>query len=457
MMRPRIFCSILAVTLLGILSSVFSTSAYAATRAIGDQIHLTHSIPLYKDAIRLGSGDPLPCLESQKIPLCYSPQQMRRAYDIQPLLKRGITGKGRTIIIVDDYQSPTLTTDLRLFDKIFGLKDPQLNIIAPFGLHPYDFRNGAAISFAVEISLDVEWAHAIAPDATIDLVLGNPADDSIKGQIDAIIDATKYAVDNDLGSVMSLSVGIGETCYSSAELQAWHQAFAKAKDQGITVFASSGDIGSAAAFCNRAGVPVAIGKGVDYPGSDPLLSSVGGTSLFVSQKGEYLRETTWNESKTRSDGAGGGGFSSLFSRPSYQDGIPGIGSARGVPDVAYNGDPFTGVPVVISSILANITIILPVGGTSAGAPQWAGIVALLDQDAGKRLGFLNDAFYNSSKNSSYAESFYDVTAGDNAFTFKDDRGNTVTIPGYTAGTGWDPVTGVGSPKAAGLSSLLENS
>lgn len=138
------------------------------------------------------------------IPICYSPQQIRRAYGLQPLLRAGITGKGQTVVIIDDYQSPPLVSDLALFDKIFSLPNPTLNIIAPFGLKPFDPTDPVAATFAIEISLDVEWAHALAPGAAIDLVLGDPVDSSVRGQIEAIIAATTYAANNNLGSVMSL-------------------------------------------------------------------------------------------------------------------------------------------------------------------------------------------------------------------------------------------------------------
>src|SRR2546430_2636240 len=150
-----------------LLSSVFFRStAYAASKGISARI--PHNIPLYNAAVKANAGL-LPCLSSTTIPLCYSPQQIRRAYGIQPLLNQGITGKGRTIVIVDDYQSPTIVSDLALFDKIFNLPTAKLNIIAPFGLKPFDPGDPAAVGFAIEIALDVEWSHAIAPGATIDL------------------------------------------------------------------------------------------------------------------------------------------------------------------------------------------------------------------------------------------------------------------------------------------------
>lgn len=143
---------------------------------------------------------------------CYGPQQIRQAYEIQPLLDSGITGKGRTIVIVDAYQSPTIGSDLHTFDQLFGLNDPTLNIIAPDGLTPFDQSDANQTGWAGEITLDVEWAHAIAPDATIDLVLA-------KSNADAdILSATTYAVNNNLGDVISQSFGEAESCADPAIL-----------------------------------------------------------------------------------------------------------------------------------------------------------------------------------------------------------------------------------------------
>ncbi len=446
---------IVLIVLLSMFHGLFlvTKTAQAADFAPPKFPAILHLYPLTQSAIRVESGRALPCLSSSAPPLCYSPQQIHQAYEIQPLLGMGIRGKGRRIVIVDAYQNPSLETDLALFDKIFGLNDPKLNIIAPFGLHPFDPRNGSVIGFALEIALDVQWAHAIAPDATINLVLGNPSSDNLRGQIDGLISATEYAIANNLGDVLSLSVGTGETCYSAEEVQRWHQAFKTAREKHISVLASSGDTGSSVIACDSAGTPVANGQGVNYPASDPLVSGVGGTTLLATQTGEYLGEMAWNRSAQEA-GATGGGFSTLFPRPTYQDRIPGIDKTRGVPDIAYDGDPFTGFPVVTSSFLPGLTLILPVGGTSAGAPQWAGVIALCDQVAGRQLGFLNPTLYQISKESLYPKAFHDITLGNNAFTSRDARGRFVTTPGFDASVGWDPTTGVGTPRAARLSTIL---
>jgi subtilase family serine protease len=184
-----------------------------------------------------------------------------------------------------------------------------------------------------------------------------------------------------------------------------------------------------------------------------LATSVGGTALDADvNTGQYNSETTWNEWNNGA-GATGGGFSSVFARPAYQDGIPGIGAFRGVPDVAFVADPLTGVPVVVS--VFGETIIVPIGGTSVGSPAWAGIVALANQAAGERLGFLNGGIYKLLASDSYSQGFHDITTGDNTTTIFDNNGKPILVPGYPAGPGWDAVTGAGTPKVSSLVSLLD--
>ena len=216
------------------------------------------------------------------------------------------------------------------------------------------------------------------------------------------------------------------------------------------MLASAGDNGDLAISCS--GSQITIAKGVSVPASDPFATSVGGTSLDADvNTGQYISETTWNEWNNGA-GATGGGFSSVFARPAYQDGIPGIGAFRGVPDVAFVADPLTGVPIVVS--VFGETLIVPTGGTSVGSPAWAGIVALANQAAGKRLGFLNGRIYRLLASNNYSRAFNDITTGDNTTTIFDNKGNPVTVPGYPAGPGWDAVTGAGTPKVSSLVSLL---
>lgn len=192
---------------------------------------------------------------------------------------------------------------------------------------------------------------------------------------------------------------------------------------------------------------------MNYPASDPLVTSVGGTTLQVAADGTYVGETTWDGSQ-HGTGATGGGISNVFALPTYQQNIVNAGG-RGVSDIALDADPLTGVPIVTSSMMPGETMLIPTGGTSVGAPVAAAMTALFDQAAGgKRLGFLNSAFYRISQAAVYAQAFHDVQTGNNTFTFKNGNGSRGTITGFEAGAGWDSPTGVGSPDAANLATLL---
>lgn len=421
--------------------------------------------PMYEMAVKMNANvsnvadvtnasKAMTCLASVQLPLCYSPQQIRAAYGVQPLLNAGITGKGRIITIIDAFQSPTIRADLHRFDQFFGLKDPQLNILTPFGLTPFNAQDPAQTAFAGEISLDVEWAHAMAPDATIDLVLANVKQETIQGELSALLQATRFAVKSNIGSVISQSFGASESCLGPAFLQASHRLFQLARAQHQTVFASAGDSGAGAIQCDANGNPVTLVQGVNYPASDPLVTSVGGTTLLAAKpSGAYIREATWNESR-RGNGATGGGVSKQFALPTFQQNIVNS-NMRGASDISLVADPLTGVPVVTSSLMPGTTLIVPVGGTSIGAPVAAGMTALFDQAAGnKRLGFLNSAFYRVSQSAAYAQVFHDVKVGNNTFVFKTANGGVAKVTGFKAAIGWDAPTGIGTPNAMNLSALL---
>jgi subtilase family serine protease len=173
---------------------------------------------------------------------CYGPSQIQNAYRFTPLYKAGITGRGRTIAIVDAFQSPTIRDDLALFDQTFGLPDPKFTIVAPDGLTPFDENDPNQVGWAVEISLDVQWAHAIAPDAAITLVLAKSNEDA------DILSATRYVVDHGLADVISQSFGEAEECMDPALLRAQHELFQRATAKRITLVASSGDDGYSKVF-----------------------------------------------------------------------------------------------------------------------------------------------------------------------------------------------------------------
>jgi subtilase family serine protease len=360
---------------------------------------------------------------------CYSPAQIRKAYGFDQLTA---DGTGRTIVIVDAFQSPTIQQDLSLFDSTFGLPAGNLNIIAPDGLTPFDYNDPNMVGWSGEITLDVEWAHAIAPGATLDLVLAKSNNDA------DILSATKYAVDNNLGDVISQSFGEGEACMDPALVAAQHQVFQAATAKGITLLASSGDQGSAQPTCDGTG----FYKAASTPASDPYVTAVGGTRLVADSAGNYQSETTWNEFSTFG-AAGGGGFSTIYGTPAYQQRL-GL-SSRGVPDVSYNAAIIGGVLAVYSVPLRQPAF-FRFGGTSAGSPQWAGLVADADQLAGGRIGFMNNRIYGWATSSTLENRlFHDITTGDNSYG---------AISGFSATTGWDAATGVGSPKANTLVPML---
>jgi subtilase family serine protease len=383
---------------------------------------------------------------------CYSPSQITRAYNYLPLYNKGIQGQGQTIVIMDVSQDPTVVQDLHTFDQMFGLPDPTLNILAPYGTDPAD------PGIATEIALDVEYAHAAAPRATIDLLLvpaGNAQ--TVSDLYAAFLRGVSYAVTHKLGDVISMSYGFPEPCISSAVAQLSHQVFAQAAANHITTIDSSGDSGATVPNCTFTDyLPY---QATQFPAVDPTVLDVGGTYLDTRTSGMYKGETAWAQVSTNPDnGAGGGGFSTTYALPDYQKkaGIntSGPSTGRAIPDVAYDADPRSGVIVLCSSCNAGANALLIVGGTSAGAPQWAGIIALGSQYKQESLGFINPTLYRLYARSSYKTAFHDNVIGNNTYQFTNASGNPVTMIGFAANPGWDAVTGLGSPNVARLIALI---
>ena len=368
---------------------------------------------------------------------CYTPSEMRAAYNIPSTL----TGAGQTIVIVDAYGSPTVRADLHTFDLAMGLPDPTLNIIYPGGQPPSLLPNHHnTASWANETSLDVQWAHAIAPGATIDLVV------AANNAGNVLNNAEKYAVDKHLGNVMSLSFGSPEAAIkgrgNNIQLTQADAIYQEALSKGITVFSSSGDSGA------TDGTAVVS---ANFPASDPLVTAVGGTNLFynVTPSGAaavgYQGEDVWNDSNACPFGchdgifgATGGAPSVIFAAPAYQKALSG-NSARTTSDVGYNASVYTAVLVYLG--FANPAGFYFFGGTSEGSPQWAALTALANQSAGTSLGFINPKLYAIGANpGKYASDFHDITSGNNA----------LNGPGFSAGAGYDIPTGLGSPNAGNL-------
>jgi subtilase family serine protease len=393
---------------------------------------------------------------------CYTPQQLEVAYGVKPLLQRGIDGRGETVVLPELAESqldPPSVTDLREdiadFDDLFHLPAARMRVVTTLA--------GAKtpwLAFGEEV-LDVEVVHALAPDATL-VVLLLPST-SLNNTSDAVAAAVaELRLGPSLGSVMSISaagqIG-GEHCVSRAQASTVNAALRAAVDRGMTVVGASGDIGAASYQCNLYSAltgtpPAAPVKGVLLLASDPFVLAAGGTSLTASHAtGAWISETAWGlaSSNPGDEGgsfqASGGGFSQLFARPAYQAGVPGTAATRGVPDVAADASDRTGVAVVFSD--GTRDTVQSHGGTSASAPIWAALIALADQYAGRRLGFVNPAIYQIARSAHYHQAFHDITIGNNTVQLP-----PTTITGYQAASGWDPVTGWGSPNAQVLIPLL---
>ena len=387
---------------------------------------------------------------------CYGPDAIRKAYGLDAVIAGGITGAGQTIVIIDAFGSPTLASDLATFDTVFGLPSPpSLQVIHMPGSTPFDYTDGNQLGWAEETSLDVQWAHAIAPDARIVLIAAVDNSDS------ALLAAQNYAIDNRLGFIISESFGESELALlqDGAEgqqiLRDNETSYRKAADQKISVLVSAGDDGSAGTDINGDFQPFPV---PNYPASSPNVTTVGGTNLFfgtatnASPNGTYRAELVWNDGF----GAGGGGQSMFFMKPDYQENLKFAGGpkdlkVRGYPDIAYNAGVEGGVLVFLGFL---DTAFGPgnngfyiFGGTSAGAPQWAGIVALGNQKSGKPLGFLNKSLYKLGKTGTLNTVLHDITQGDNSIG---------GIPGFAATAGWDYATGWGTPNLGMLNALVKD-
>jgi subtilase family serine protease len=386
---------------------------------------------------------------------CYGPTQLQTAYDLKPLYAKGLTGKGKTIVIVDSFGSPTIANDVHQFDSDFGLPDPpSLKVIQPAGpVPPFDATNDDMTGWAFETTLDVEYAHAIAPGANILLVETPVSETEGVTGFPEIVKAENYVIDHNLGDVITQSFGATEETFpNKAAILGLRSAFKNALVHGVTVLGSSGDTGSTDYKLNL--VDLYDHQVNSWPSSDPLVTSVGGTQLHLDAAGNRLApDNVWNDIAEGIDAAGGGGPSHVFPRPLFQLGTrTGSGLARATPDISLSAAVDGGVLVYLSfgGFSTGYHI---VGGTSESSPLFSGVVAIADQIAGHRLGWINPRLYDIGTNAS--KGIVDVTIGDNTFTLLDDNGDPVfTVPGYQAVRGYDMASGLGTVDALRLTHAL---
>jgi subtilase family serine protease len=442
-----------AVSALAATTGHRSASRHVVTPAVhaggGPQYQALGAPDLKAQAVRFGCQTRLP--SSFPASSCYGPQQIWKAYGFDQVFATGNYGAGASITIIDAYGDPLVQQGVDEMAAAFGIPSTQVNVIYPDGPAPVD------VGWAVETDLDVQWAHAVAPAATINLVVAKSNFD------DDILSATKYVADHHIGDVISQSFGENESCVDPALAAQQTAIFKRMAAQGQTLIASAGDDGAAQLACDGS----KLVKAASSPAVDPNVTAVGGTSLVaqpatrdaalhtLTEGGAYVGETVWNEYALFGDRTStGGGASVLYKQPAYQTLIDGNNKNDGmrwIPDVAYNAAIQGGVIVGIPLLGANA--FFRVGGTSAGSPQWAGLVGLAVSAAGHGLGNINPKLYALGAGKSADTYYNDTIKGDNGVP-RDFTGTHFQIVGYPGNAHWDASTGWGTPKAAALVSAL---
>jgi subtilase family serine protease len=492
-LNRRTTAAVVALALLLAAALIGARSASAGVR------HATLH-PAVSDFVQVSSSE-TPPTEAQCESVgrtCFTPQAIQSAYHVGPLYDQGFDGSGTTIAVVDSWGSDTMAHDLHVFNQAFGLaplcgeEDVTCTPDMPW-FKTWSYQGSPATKaqpgngphqedksiWALEVALDVETAHAMAPGANILLVTVPTAETLGVQGFPLMMKAEKYLIDNHMADVISQSFASAEDAFGSQQsLENLRYAYKAAAANGVTILGSSGDGGSA----NGQKQPVGQGGStipeptVVWPASDPLVTGVGGTYLCTDPR------ATTNEPRTIYDGPhprcdanptqaevgwtfSGGGFSHVFSKPDYQNNLPAgstpIVSTRGVPDIGLQASAGTGALVYLTLPPDGQSgLICPdgnpcstgwydIGGTSLSCPQWAGLIAIADEINGGGLGLINPALYQlASDPATYANDFYDVTTGNNTAD--------PSIPGYPATPGWDPITGLGTPNAANLLPDLVN-
>ena len=439
---------------------------------------------------------------------CYEPKDFLKAYGIDKLHERGITGKGQVIILADSFGSPTMQADLDHFSDTFGLPHTKIQFIYPNGTYVNDLSDDDKVGWAGETTLDLEWAHAIAPDATLVNIITNTSETVGLAGFPDLFKGIEMAIQKYPGAIISMSYGTGEPTFTQSDITnylqgSFHKIFEQATSADITLLASSGDSGNTNIDADQAKMIPFANAG--YPASDPLVTAVGGTALEYGWKwspqitadtywdckfnpsknctGDIMSsvntrsrlETVWNEDWAFA--AGGGGISTIFKSPEYQFGLhesirKTMNGYRGLPDISMNAAINGGVEVYSSYAAPGSAQKGPnwqsTGGTSCASPEMAGIVALAGQKASDELGrtvgvgYLNPILYSLSSRDfndivSTRLGFAGVMIDNNGLYFSENASKkyptkvpAVAVPGYFTSPGYDLATGLGSPKALRL-------
>jgi pseudomonalisin len=380
------------------------------------------------------------------------PDDIAVIYDLQTLYGQGTDGTGQTIAVVG--QSDVDLLDIEAFQTAAKLpiKDPQVILAG--------FDPGSDADDATEADLDLEWTGAVARGATIIYVNSGNA-----------IDSAEYAIENNLAPIISISYGLCEAAMAPADLETYNAGFKQANAQGITVVVSSGDTGAAACDVDQdsTGTPesaASLGLAVSFPASSPYVTAVGGTEFddshgsFWNSSGQatsYIPEIAWNDTPTWKVLSGsGGGASQQFTKPDWQlgAGVPSDGY-RDVPDIALTSSPLHDPYLICSAgscsngFAPPVSLLYFVGGTSCAAPVFSGMLALLNQSTGGPQGNVNPGLYALASFSSGV--FHDVELGDNRVPCVAGTPDCDAATfGFSAGPGYDQVTGLGSVDAAQL-------
>ena len=383
-----------------------------------------------------------------------APGDIYTIYNINPLLTSAVNGTGQTIAIMG--QTDISTADVAAFRSASGLP-ANVPAMKLYGTDP-----GTVSSDLDEAQLDVEWSGAAAPYATILYVNSN----------DVIGVSLTQAIDNNLAPIMSVSYGGCEKQWGTSDLNTYNLLFQQANAQGITIVGPAGDSG--ATDCDYNAATASQGLAVDFPASSPYVTAAGGTQFnegagtyrstttgaFSGSALSYVPETVWNETGALGTlSAGGGGVSAFFGKPVWQmgEGVPADGS-RDVPDIALNSAVnHEGYLLCSSGSCTNgyrnaQGTLNVVGGTSVSTPIFAGMLALVSQKIGSRIGNANPTIYALANSKYYSQVFHDITTGNNSSPC---RIRTLNCPsggsiGYAAATGYDLATGWGSVDAFNL-------